>query len=172
MCRHCVAYLCLLLGRKGCCLFHRRVIQPSVSENKRRQMSKGQVLYAGNYLGVTEMIVKKNLLKLRLTPPYGTITSVIAVIECLDCNPRRSSVLCSCSKREKTFSGIHAHFIHSGQRTVCSWTERSLLLFDAERREGISNCKTLVTFPFRYACTSEYGESRLAAFQLYSVCFL
>ena len=89
----------------------------SVSENKRKQMSKGQVLYARNYLRVTEMIVKKNLLKLRLTPPYRTITSVIAVIECLASNPRPSSLLCSCSKREKTFSGIPAHFIHSGQRT-------------------------------------------------------
>lgn len=66
----------------------------SLSENKWRQMNKGHVLYAGNYLGVTEMIVKKNVLKLCSTPPYGTITSVVAVIERLASNPRPSSLLC------------------------------------------------------------------------------
>ena len=89
----------------------------SLSENKWRQMNKGHVLYAGNYLGVTEMIVKKNVLKLCSTPPYGTITSVVAVIERLASNPRPSSLLCWCSKREKIFSGIPAHFIQSGERT-------------------------------------------------------
>ena len=55
---------------------------------------------------------------------------------------------CSCSQREKTFSGSPAHFIQSGQRTllrggpICSDKRMKLCkLGDVERREGTDHCK-------------------------------
>ena len=114
--RHRVAYFWLLLGCKGCCCFTGAWFSLSewkqVEANEQRSRIIRWELSRCNRDDREEKLVE-----VMLDAAVRTITSVVAVIERLASNPRPSSLLCWCSKREKIFSGIPAHFIQSGERT-------------------------------------------------------